>query len=98
MCDRDLDDIRQSVLDRMERGDRLVRGAILGAAAVEALLIVSALMLMDWGDRLHRLVFVLSILSYTIVIVGMFALAGHITRGFGQLLGALAEGADRPDE
>jgi hypothetical protein len=86
---KDLDNIRQSVLDRMERGDKLVRGAIVAAAVVEGLLLVAALFLADWHDPLHRLVFILSILTYSVISCGLIALAGHISRSTGRVLVAL---------
>jgi hypothetical protein len=93
----DLDDIRQSVLDRMERGERLVKWSIIGAAAVEALLLVVAILLVDWHDRLHKLLFMFFVLSYSIVALGLLALAGHISRGFGNLLAAIESGSGRSD-
>ena len=85
----DLDNIRQGVLDRMERGDRLVRGAIIAAAMVEGLLLVAAIFMADWSNPLHRLVFILSILTYSVVACGLVALAGHISRSVGRVLIAL---------
>jgi hypothetical protein len=86
---KDLDNIRQSVLDRMERGDRLVKGAIIGAASVEGLLLAVALLIADWHNPLHRLVFILSILTYSVIACGLIALAGHISRSTGRVLIAL---------
>jgi hypothetical protein len=85
----DLDSIRQGVLDRMERGDRLVKSAIIGAAVVEGLLLGVAVFLADWSNPLHRLVFILSILTYSVVACGLVALAGHISRSVGRVLIAL---------
>jgi hypothetical protein len=85
----DLDSIRQGVLDRMERGDRLVKGAIIAAAMVEGLLLVVAIFIADWSNPLHRLVFILSILTYSVVACGLVALAGHISRSVGRVLIAL---------
>jgi hypothetical protein len=89
MSANDLDNIRQSVLDRMERGDKLVRGAIVAAAVVEALLLAAALFIADWSNPLHRLVFILSILTYSVIACGLIALAGHISRSTGRVLVAL---------
>lgn len=89
MSANDLDNIRQSVLDRMERGDKLVRGAIVAAAVVEALLLAAALFIADWSNPLHRLVFLLSILTYSVIACGLIALAGHISRSIGRVLVAL---------
>ena len=89
MSAQDLDSIRTSVLDRMERGDRLVKSAIIAAAMVEGLLLVAAIFIADWSNPLHRLVFILSILTYSIVACGLVALAGHISRSVGRVLIAL---------
>jgi hypothetical protein len=89
MPPNDLDLIRQSVLDRMERGDKLVRGAIIAAAVVEGLLLAAALFIADWSNPLHRLVFLLSILTYSVIACGLIALAGHISRSTGRVLVAL---------
>ena len=89
MSAQDLDSIRSSVLDRMERGDRLVKLAIIAAAMVEGLLLVAAIFITDWGNPLHRLVFILSILTYSVVACGLVALAGHISRSVGRVLIAL---------
>jgi hypothetical protein len=73
----------------MERGDKLVRGAIVAAAVVEALLLAAALFIADWSNPLHRLVFLLSILTYSVIACGLIALAGHISRSIGRVLVAL---------
>ena len=89
MASKDLDNIRQSVLDRMERGDKLVRSAIIAAAVVEGLLLAAAIFLADWTNPLQRLVFILSILTYSVIACGLLALAGHISRSTGRVLIAL---------
>lgn len=94
MSANELDTVRQSVLDRMERSDRLVKSAILGAAVIEGLLLVAAVLVADWTNPLHKLVFILSILTYSIVGCGLIALAGHISRSVARVLVALeAKGA-----
>ena len=89
MSAQDLDSIRSSVLDRMERGDRLVKLAIIAAAMVEGFLLVAAIFITDWSNPLHRLVFILSILTYSVVACWLVALAGHISRSVGRVLSAL---------
>ena len=85
----DLDRMRASVLDRMEQSDRLVKGAILLGALFELLLFVGAFLLIDWDDRLQRLAFVLAVGGYTIVVLGLVALGGHMTRIGDRVLAAL---------
>ena len=89
MTTRSPDSIRASVLDQMERHDRLVRVAILGAAAIEALLLGLVLWLADLKDRTHLLILVTSILGYTIVALGLLALGAHVSRAMSGLAAAL---------
>ena len=84
-----LDTIRHSVLTRMERAERNMRLGIYGAALTELLLFVVAFLLVDLSNRLERLVFVLSILSYTIIVLGLVALGAHVTRSVGRVIAAL---------
>ena len=89
MTGPDLERLQASVLDRMERADRLTKAAIIGAALVEAALIAIAIYLVNWSDRLQVLLFVFSILSYTIIALGLVALGAHVTRSVGRVLRAL---------
>jgi hypothetical protein len=84
-----LDSIRNSVLTRMERAERNMRLGIFGAALTELALFVIAFQLVDMGNRLERLVFVLSVLSFTIIALGLAALGAHVTRSVGRVLSAL---------
>lgn len=84
-----LDQTRAQVLDRMERGRRIATLGIVGAATVEALLIAGALLLVDWSNRLQILVFLLALLSSTIVVFGLLALSGHVTRSTDRILAVL---------
>lgn len=94
MTNRSLDDIRVSVLDRMERGERLMRLALWGAALLEALMFVAAFRLVDWDNRLHLLLFLFFTFSYFIVVLGLLALAGHVSRSVGRVIAAFE--ASRP--
>ena len=84
-----LDAVRASVLDRMERGQRVVRGAILVAALLEATLFAVAIVYVDWKDRTQVLLFLLSVVGYSIVALGLIALGGHVSRSVGRVLAAL---------
>ena len=66
-----------------------MRLAMLGAAAVELVLFAVALRMVDMSNRLERLVFVLSILSYTMVVLGLAVLGAHVTRTVGRVLAAI---------
>ena len=92
MTSNRLDTIRVGVLDRMERAQRNMRLGILGAAITELALFVVAFTMIDWSDRLERLLFIFSVLGYTIVVLGLVALAAHVTRSVGRVITALHPG------
>lgn len=89
MTTRDLDSIRQGVLARMERGEKMLKFGIIAAAVAESGLMAFALIYMDWKDKVQVELFIFSILGYTIIVLGMVALAGHVTRAVGRILEAL---------
>ena len=80
MTPKTVDNVREGVLHRLERQAAVVRTAMIGAAAVEALMLLAALRLIDWRDRTQVLIFVMSILGYTIVVLGLVALGAHVSR------------------
>jgi hypothetical protein len=84
-----LESIQAGVLDRMERANQLVRWSIIGAALLESGLFVVAILLVDWNDPVQRLMFLFAVLSYTIIALGLVALAGHVTRTAARILAAL---------
>jgi ABC-type Mn2+/Zn2+ transport system permease subunit len=82
-------DIVTGVLDQMERHARRTKLAILGATAVEALLLAIALIAVDWSDRTHVLLFIFSVLGYTIIVLGLVALGAHVSRVGARIVAAL---------
>lgn len=96
MTDSELDNVRMGILDRMERDERLVRHSIIGAALLEALLFVAAFRLLDFGDPLHKILFIFFTLSYTIVVLGLIALGAHVSRTVGRVLVAVEAAAASP--
>ena len=85
-----LDTIRHGVLDRMERAERGVRLAIFGAAIAELALLSVAFVMVNWDNHLERLLFVLAVLSYTIIALGLVALGAHVSRSVGRVLAAMS--------
>jgi hypothetical protein len=84
-----LDEARGRVLDRMESGQRLINLAIGAAGMLEVGMLVACILLVDWGDRTQVLLFLIFILSYFILVLGMLALAGHVSRSTGRILTVL---------
>ena len=91
-----LDNARERVLDRMETGRRLVRFGTSAAALLEVAMLIACIVLVDWNDRTQILLFLIFILSYFILVMGMVALAGHVTSATGRILAALDPHADEP--
>jgi len=89
-----LDKARGRVLDSMEAGRRMVSYGTGAAALLEVAMLVACIMLVDWGDRTQVLLFVIFILSYFILVLGMLALAGHVTSATARILAALDSRAD----
>ena len=84
-----LDTIREGVLDRMETGQRLVRVGAAAAALLELAMLAACILLVDWTDRTQVLLFVIFILSYFIIVLGLLMLAGHVTSATARILAAL---------
>lgn len=84
-----LDEARGNVLDRLEKGQRLINFATGAAAALELAMLIACILLVDWSDRTQVLLFVIFILSYFILVLCMLALAGHVTRSTARVLAVL---------
>ena len=89
-----LDKARGRVLDSMEAGRRMVSYGTGAAALLEVAMLVACIMLVDWGDRTQVLLFVIFILSYFIIVLGMLALAGHVTSATARILAVLDSRSD----
>ena len=77
------------VLARMDRHARRVRAAVIAAAMVEGLLLVMALLMIDWKNTTQVLLFVFSVLGYTIIALGLAALGAHVSRVGARVVAAL---------
>ena len=84
-----LDEARGRVLDRMESGQLLINLAIGAAGLLEVGMLAACILLVDWSDRTQVLLFLIFILSYFILVLGMLALAGHVSRSTGRMLAVL---------
>jgi hypothetical protein len=79
----------RAALDRLDRANQRVTMTILLAAAIEAVLLVFVLMVIDFKDPLHQLVFLLAMLTYFTLGLGIVALGAHVSRVQERLLTAL---------
>jgi Kef-type K+ transport system membrane component KefB len=79
----------QAALERLDRANQRVTRLILVAAAVEGVLLIAVLVAIDFADPLHRLLFLLSMLTYFTLGLAIVALGAHVTRVQERLMTAL---------
>jgi len=84
-----------SVLEQMDRHTQRVRLTVLVAAMMEGLLMVVALLRVDWKNDTQVLMFVFAILGYTIIALGLAALGAHVSKVGARVVAAL-DGRDVP--
>jgi small-conductance mechanosensitive channel len=85
----DLDRVRRAALERMERSERNVKLAIIAGVVWEAVFLVLFLTLMDRHNRSHVLLFVATVGSYTLIVLGLVALGAFVDRSVLRVLKAL---------
>ena len=86
---RDLNSVRRSVLDDMERTARMRTVAIGVAAVAEAALLSTALWLIDWEQKAQVTMFVLFALTYLVIALGLIALGTHVSRSTMRIVAAI---------
>ena len=83
------DDPRLAALAQADRSARNQRLFILAAAAIEAALIAAFLLLADFGNRTHVLLFVSTIAVYSTIGAALLALAARIDQSNHRVIEAL---------
>jgi hypothetical protein len=84
-----LDGVRSEILARINRSERNFKLAFLAAAALEALFLVSFLLVADLSNRMHLLLLIATVGSYSIVVLGLVAMGAHINRSVLRVLKAI---------
>jgi hypothetical protein len=77
----DLDTIRTTAIDRIGRSARNYRLAFFAAIAFEGLFLIAFLVAADLHNRLHLLLLLATVGSYTIIVLGLVALGAYLDRG-----------------
>ena len=72
--DDDLNGIRLKTLARVEKSERARRWWIVAAAVMEGACLIALILLVDFGNRLHLLLFVGASLVYGTLAMGILAL------------------------
>ena len=78
-----------AALAAADRRDRWSRMTLYAAALVEAVLLAAALLVMDTGDRTHLLVFIMAMLAYTTLALGLIVLGARSSAESMRVLHAL---------
>lgn len=84
-----LDEVRETALARIHRSERNYKLAFIAAGLVETLFVVSFVLLADFSNRLHILLLIATVCSYSIIVLGLFALGAHINRSVLRVLDAI---------
>lgn len=84
-----LDEIRNDVLARIERTERNYKLAFFGAAALEAVFLMTFLFVADLSNRTHVLLLLGTVMTYSILALGLVALGAHVNRATLRVLQAI---------
>lgn len=80
---------RRGALDKIDRTERTYKTLFVLTACVEALFLGGFLLLADFSNRLHLLLLLAAVATYTIILLGLFALGAHVSRCTLRVLKAL---------
>ena len=78
-----------SALAEADRNDRWARLTLLGAALLEAALLGLTILLIDFGNRTHVLMFVLTMLTFMTLALGIVSLGARLSAANARVLKAL---------
>jgi hypothetical protein len=85
----ELNGIRADVLARVDRAQRNFRLAFFSALTVEVAFLIAFFLLADFHNRVHLLLLISTVTTYSIVVLGLFALGAYITRAVLRVLQAI---------
>ena len=88
-----LDAVRAEVLRRADAAERNYKLAFFGAVALEGVFLLAFLFLADFSNRTHVLLLIATVMSYSVVILGLVALGAHVNRATLRVLQAISSGS-----
>jgi F0F1-type ATP synthase membrane subunit c/vacuolar-type H+-ATPase subunit K len=89
VSDTNIDRVRAAALDRIEQSEKRVKWAFIVAGVIETLFVIAFLLLADFSNRVHILLLISAIATYTIIGCGLFALGAHVSKCVGRVLKAI---------
>lgn len=84
-----LDRIRGDALNRIEKSERQIKWALLGAGLFEGLFLLVFLLAMERGNRTHLLLLIATVGGYTVIVLGLVVLGLHGNRNTARVLKAI---------
>jgi hypothetical protein len=84
-----ISEVRRTALDRIDRSERHYKATFFVAAIIEAFFLAGFLLLADFSNRLHLLLFIATIATYSLVALGLVALGVHVNRSTLRVLNAV---------
>lgn len=91
MSEQDIDRIRKGALDQADKRRRASNWLLVAAATVEGVGLILYLVLMDFSDRLHWLIFIAAGLVYGTLALAMFSQGEETKAAFQRVLRAIEE-------
>ncbi len=86
-----LDQIRRSALDQIDQQDKTSLRILIAAGIVEGTGLILYLVLMDFSDRLHWLIFIAACMVYGTLALGIFSLGAEVKASVQRVLRAIEE-------
>ncbi len=86
-----LDSIRRTALNQIDKQEKASWWLLVAAAVVEATGLVLYLVLMDFSDRLHWLIFIAACMVYGTLALGLFAVGAEVKASLQRILRAIEE-------
>ena len=84
-----LEGARAAALAHIEKSEKRFRLALLGACILELAFLVSFILLMERGNKLHLLLFFATVGSYTLIIAGLVVLGTYVNANTQRILKAI---------
>jgi len=84
-----LDDVRSDALAQIDKTRRHYRLAFFGAVALEGIFLMTFLFAADFHNRTHVLLLIATVMSYSILALGLVALGAHVNRSTLRVLQAI---------
>lgn len=84
-----LDAVRAEAMHRFDNGERNYRLAFFGGVVLEGLFLLLFLLCADLTNKTHVLLLISTVMSYSIVVLGLVALGAHVNRTTLRILQAI---------